>query len=206
MKNPLNYQVTEYDCGPTTLINAMSFLFKREEIPPDIIKHIMLFCLDAYNEKGEFGKSGTSRMAMMFISDWLNQFGKVKKIPVRSEYLTGEDVSVGENSKIISALQQGGAVVARVMYGCWHYVLLTGIDENRVCLFDPYYRKKPFKQTELELVTDMPYSFNRRVPRGMMNDTGKGSYSLGPKETREAVIIFNKDTQKTPARTIEYFI
>lgn len=206
MKNPLNYQITEYDCGPTTLINAMSFLFRREQIPPDIIKHIMLFCLDAYNEKGEFGKNGTSRMAMMFICDWLNQFGKVKKVPVQSEYLTGEDVSVGENSRIISALQQGGAVVARVMYGCWHYVLLTGIDEKRICLFDPYYRKKPFKQEEIELITDMPYSFNRRVPYGMMNDAGKGPYALGPKDTREAVIIFNKDTQKTPARTIEYFI
>jgi hypothetical protein len=206
MKNPLNYQITEYDCGPTTLINAMSFLFRREQIPPDIIKHIMLFCLDAYNEKGEFGKNGTSRMAMMFISDWLNQFGKVKKIPVQSEYLTGENVTISENSKIVSALQQGGAVVARVMYGCWHYVLLTGIDEKRVCLFDPYYRKKPFKQAEIEMITDMPYSFNRRVPYSMMNDAGKGPYALGPKETREAVIIFNKETQKTPSRTIEYFI
>ena len=90
MKNPLNYQVTEYDCGPTTLFNAMSFLFKREEVPPDIMKHIMLYCLDAYNGKGEFGKNGTSRMAMMFLSEWFNQFGKVKKFPIHSEYLTGE--------------------------------------------------------------------------------------------------------------------
>ena len=78
MKNPLSYQVTEFDCGPTTLLNAMSFLFRREEIPPDIIKHIMLFCLDSYNTKGEFGKNGTSQMAMMFMSNWFNQFGKVK--------------------------------------------------------------------------------------------------------------------------------
>jgi len=42
MKNPLNYQTTEYDCGPTTLINAISYLFRREEIPPDVIKHIVL--------------------------------------------------------------------------------------------------------------------------------------------------------------------
>ncbi len=33
MKNPLNYQTTEYDCGPTTLINAISFLFEKEGNP-----------------------------------------------------------------------------------------------------------------------------------------------------------------------------
>ena len=46
MKNPLSYQTTEYDCGPTALTNAMSFLFSREDIPPDIIKAITLYCLD----------------------------------------------------------------------------------------------------------------------------------------------------------------
>ena len=34
MKNPLHYQLSEYDCGPTSMHNAMSFLFEREEIPP----------------------------------------------------------------------------------------------------------------------------------------------------------------------------
>lgn len=40
MKNPLNYQTTEYDCGPTTVMNAVSYLFNREEISPDIPKCI----------------------------------------------------------------------------------------------------------------------------------------------------------------------
>lgn len=33
MKNPLHYQFSEYDCGPTSMQNAISFLFEREEIP-----------------------------------------------------------------------------------------------------------------------------------------------------------------------------
>ncbi|WP_313072568.1 peptidase C39 [Lacrimispora sp.] len=206
MKNPLNYQVTEYDCGPTTLFNAMSFLFKREEVPPDIMKHIMLFCLDAYNIKGEFGKNGTSRMAMMFLSDWFNQFGKVKKFPIYSEYLTGEEVYIGENSRIMYALQQGGVVVARVMYGCWHYVLITGADQKQIYLFDPYFRKKPFQKPEIKLIEDMPCSRNRSVSWDMLNSTGKGFYALGPLEIREATILFNRDTQKKAADTIEYFI
>ncbi len=130
----------------------------------------------------------------------------MKKFPVQSEYLTGDEVFIGENSKIMYGLQQDGVVVARVMLGCWHYVLVTGADEENVYLFDPYFRKKPFKQKGLELITDMPYHRNRCVPWEMFNDTGKGTYALGPKETREAVIIFNRVTQKKPADTIEYFI
>ena len=45
MKNLLIYQSTEYDCGPTTLTNAIRYLFDREEIYPDIVKYIMLYCL-----------------------------------------------------------------------------------------------------------------------------------------------------------------
>jgi len=206
MKNPLNYQTTEYDCGPTTLLNAISFLFRREEIPPDIIKHITLYCLDAYNVKGEFGKSGTSQMAMMFLSSWLNQFDKVKKFPIRCEFLTGEDVSISQTSKIVAGLQQGGAVVVRVRYGCWHYVLLTGADDRSIHLFDPYYRKRPFSQDGVEIVTDMPDRMNRRVSYDILNSPGRGTYALGPKDSREAIILFNRKTQKTPGNTIEYFI
>jgi hypothetical protein len=206
MKNPLNYQTTEYDCGPTTLFNAISFLFKREEIPPDIVKHIMLYCLDAYNDKGEFGKSVTSQMAMMFLSNWLNQFGKVKRFPIQCEFLTGEKVFISQNSPIVLCLQQGGAVVIRLHYGCWHYVLLTGVDGQVIEMFDPYYRKQPFKIPGVELVTSAPTRMNRRVTFENFNQEKKGVYALGPLETREAMLLFNVKTRKTPEKTIEYFI
>lgn len=41
MKIPLHYQRTEYDCGPTSLLNTISFLFQREEIPPDILRYTL---------------------------------------------------------------------------------------------------------------------------------------------------------------------
>ena len=41
-KNPLHYQLTEYDCGPTAMLDAISYLFQREEIPPEIIRNVML--------------------------------------------------------------------------------------------------------------------------------------------------------------------
>ena len=32
MKIPMHYQTSEYDCGPTTLLNALIFLFERKDI------------------------------------------------------------------------------------------------------------------------------------------------------------------------------
>lgn len=206
MKNPLNYQTTEFDCGPTSLMNAISYLFRREDIPPDIAKNIMLYSMDAYNEKGEFGKSGTSKMAMMFVSSWLNQFEKVKKFPIHCDYISGAEVGLTPNSKVVSSLQQGGAVVIRLMYGCWHYVLLTGLDNNFVFLFDPYFRKREFRAPGIQIVTNAPTKMNRKVAYEYFSNEGKGIYALGPKDTREAVILFNQQTRKTEFNTIEYFI
>lgn len=207
MKNSLSYQRTEYDCGPTTMINAISFLFDREEIPPDIIKFIMLYCLDVYNEQGEVGKKGTSCMAMMFISNWLNQFGKVKNFPIETDYITNNAVFIGQISKIVVALQQGGVVVVRLYYfEEEHYVLLTGIDDKYVYLFDPYYRTEDFEEKEIQLIKNAPMKMNRKLPFSYFNKETKELYSLGPKDGREAVILLNKTTQKTPESTIEYFI
>ena len=52
----------------------------------------------------------------------------------------------------------------------------------------------------------MPLSRNRRVSYALLNSSGRGLYALGPNETREAILLFNTETQKTPANTIEYFI
>ena len=79
MKVPLRYQMTEYDCGPTSLLNAMSFLFEREELPPELVRNIMLYSLDSYGADGCSGKSGTSHAAMLFLSHWLDGFGKLRE-------------------------------------------------------------------------------------------------------------------------------
>jgi hypothetical protein len=205
MKNPLNYQTTEYDCGPTTMMNAISFLFKREEISPDITKCIMQYCLDGYNRKGEAYKSGTTDMAMLFLSQWLNQFGKVRKFPIWCENLTGEQVFVGDTSKVSECLYQKGAAVAKVMLGCWHYVLLTGIDGDYIELFDPYFRQKPINIEGVEMVWDQPKRCNRRVHKDIMNDTGKGAYAMGRMDSRECVLLYNTRTRQTMDQ-IEYII
>ena len=76
MKNRLNYQSSEYDCGPTSLINAIRFLFEREEIDPHLIKGIWNLANDTFNDAGELGKHGTSMAAACYISSWINGYEK----------------------------------------------------------------------------------------------------------------------------------
>lgn len=206
MKNPLHYQLSEYDCGPTTMLNAISFLFEREEISPVVIRNIMLYCLDCYNGEGIMGKSGTSSAAMMFLSNWLNGFGKVGQLPVSSLYLSGKSVWIGKESLINDALCRGGAVVVRLFYECDHYVLLTGMQGNRILMFDPYYVNEPLNEKGVTQVDDQPFWYNRIVEDVCFNRESPELYALGPIGDREAVILFNENTKKTAEKTIEYFI
>ena len=139
MKNPLHYQLTEYDCGPTSMLNAVNYLFEREEIPPEVVRNIMLYCLDCYGLEGSPGKSGTSCTAMMFLSNWLDGFGNTGKLAVSSSYLAGRRVVITQNGEIVDALHRGGAAVVRLYYEIAHYVLLTGEKEGNILMFDPYY-------------------------------------------------------------------
>lgn len=213
MKNLLNYQSSEYDCGPVSLTNAIRYLFDREDIYPDIIKYIMLYCLDSYNDKGESGKFGTSASAMMFLSNWLNQFGQVKSFPIACEFLSGEDVFISQTNKIVAALQQGGAVVLRLFLDVGHYVLLTGIEGDDIYLFDPYYVEQDDPELDPEFlgegitfITNQPKRANRKVSMQRLNQQTEGFYEMGPYAIREAVIMFNRDTRLSPEKTIDYFI
>lgn len=190
MKNPLNYQSTEYDCGPTSLLNALSVLFHRDEIPPELVKSIPLYCLDAYSDGGEPCKNGTSKMAMRFVSGWLSRFGEVRDFPLRCVYLRGREVALDGRSRILSALNRGGVAVCRVMYGCWHYVLLTEASGGSVSLFDPYYREEPFEDEAVQMVSNLPKTANRRVSAARMDSVGAEPYALGPLPGREAVLLY----------------
>ena len=124
MDNPLRYQMTEYDCGPTSMLNAVSYLFCRDKIPPEIIRSVMQYCLDCFGPDGACGKCGTSCMAMMFLSNWLSGFGQAGHLAISSQYLSGQDVNFSQNSRLLDALRRKGAAVIRVDFEGWHYVLL----------------------------------------------------------------------------------
>ena len=205
MKQPLRYQITEYDCGPTSLLNAVSFLFTREDIPPELVRNIMLYSLDTYGADGFSGKSGTSHTAMLFLSHWLEGFGRAGRLPIRSEYLTGRDVNLRADSRIVSALRRGGAAVVRLDLDGWHYVLLTGMEGDGVLVFDPYYLPGALP-SDVQAVQGQEDRYNRIVPRACFETEELRPYGFGPYDQREAVLLYNRATELTEENTIEYMI
>lgn len=196
MKTPLSYQISEYDCGPITLQNAISFLFDRKQIYPDLIKSIHMYCMDSFNKRGEVGKYGTSKLVMGYFGCWLNEYGKCRKLPIHCENLPAEDILIARHSRIAGCLQSGGCAIARVHYGTDHYILLTGIDlvKEQLEVFDPYYRDQPYHINGIEFVNNAPDRMNRRISWGILNNPKKTTYALGSFKSRECMLLYNTTT------------
>lgn len=196
MKNLLNYQTSEYDCGPVTLLNGIRYLFEREDIYPDIIKFIMLYSMDTYNEEGELCKHGTSAAAMNYIASWLNHFSRIKNFPLHCEFYSDMSVTLAPDSPIIQSLENGGVVLLKVFLEVPHYVLLTGIENDRILLFDPYYEEEDDPEFDEEYLTDeitfiygQPKKANRSVAIERLKRTSHGYYEMGEVCCREALIM-----------------
>lgn len=193
MRIPLHYQYTEYDCGPTSVLNGVSYLFQREEIPPEIVQNIFVYSLDCCGEVGLHGRGGTSRSAMKNLSDWLGECGKCGNFPISCSYVSGEEVFLGETSEITKAIKNGSAAVLRLYLDPWHYVLMTGEDSENVYLFDPYFEDEEDVDEGIAVDNDHPFSFNRIAPVDFFNRETEEPYSLGNIAKREAVIISRTD-------------
>lgn len=213
MKNVLNYQSSEYDCGPTTLTNALRYLFERCDIPPEMLKAIALYTLDAYNDAGETGMRGTSAMAMQFLANWFEQYGRCKRFPISATFLRAQQVRVLQSSDIVGCIQQGDVAVIR----CWlggdgHYVLLTRVLGEEIGLFDPYaihpqaFSAEKLLTQDIRLVNDQPCVMNRIVRAEILDSQSRANYSMGDFPIREAMLLFNQQTRLTPDKTIEYVI
>lgn len=196
MPVPLNYQISEYDCGPTSLLNALSRQFDRKLIQPCVIKVIYSYTLDCCDSQRRPGQKGTSAAALRFIGEWLNDYGARCGFPILCESLSPEDISLGEGSRLSSALAAGAVAVTRCLLDVGHYVLLTGQETDAALLWDPYYLEKTIRKKSITVVTDHPYEYNRRVNFSQMNSEGKGMYSLGPVEKRECLLIWNTDRMR----------
>ena len=86
-----------------------------------------------------------------------------------------------------------------------HYVLFTGITEETILLFDPYY-EETIPETDVTIVLDHPTEYNRIVPLARFDQETEELYSLGKIDEREAILLFDQETELTDEKTIEYFI
>ena len=196
MKNLLNYQSSEFDCGPTSLTNAIRYLFEREEVAPCILKHIWVMGNDTFCDEGQVGKHGTSKASMRYMADWMNGFGKGCKFPIAARFLELDDAKVQPGNEAWQCLQNGGCAVIRcITGGIPHYVLLTGILENgEIGLFDPYEEEVDFSaDSACRVIGDQPRAMNRGVRYSRLNQTDTEDYAMGTSETREMLLIWRND-------------
>lgn len=190
MKTPLRYQITEFDCGSVSLLNCITFLFERNQIPAELVKAISSYTLDCYDEYGNLGAKGTSREAVQYLSRWIADFSKSKNFGVKCEYLEGEKVT---KEQIEKCLEAGGCVNFRTYQVGEHYVSITAMDKKYVYIFDPYYMVDEDYENDscITLVKNKPFSYNRKVKMERFLSEGKEEFSLGPIDKRECV-LFNK--------------
>lgn len=84
-------------------------------------------------------------------------------------------------------------------------MLMTGMDDEYIYLFDPYFRKRPFKEEGVYIINNEPTRANRKVRKEIFNSQGKENYAFGTIEERECVLLYNTTTRKT-IDDIEYII
>lgn len=194
MKNLLNYQSSEFDCGPTSMTNAIRYLFDREEIAPGVLKHIWVMGNDTFCEEGQIGKHGTSKASMRYMAAWLNAFGTGCKFPVEAEFLENDQALVAPGTPTWQCLQKGGCAVMRCFAGGYgHYVLLTRIlSDHEIGLFDPYEEEPDFKGEGRRVIEDAPRVMNRAVSTEIINRQDEVDYAMGVPEKREMLLIWRR--------------
>ncbi len=196
MPTPLNYQISEYDCGTATLRNALAVLFDRKKIPPCMMQTIHKYTLDACIGRGHSGAKGTSAAAIEFIASWFNAYHERTGFPITCSHLPPSDVNFIENSKLICALNSGAVAVVRCAYDVDHYILLTGIDGEYCLFWDSYHVDKPIRKKTIQTITDAPCHHNRRVHFTQMDTIGRNYYSLGALDKRECLVMYNLENKQ----------
>ena len=131
MKILLKYQNSEYDCGPTSFINALAYLYEREEVPIELIKAIYEYTLDVENSEGIVGKGGTSREKQIELGEYFNKYASETNFKIHAE--STKDVT---EEILKETINKGGVIVARCFQDVEHYVLITNIIDDMVYIFD----------------------------------------------------------------------
>ncbi len=191
MKVPLRYQVTETDCGIVTILNAINFVYEREEIDPELMGIIANYSeIIRINEQNVGHRWGMSRYAIKHITDLINNYSKTNKMRINAELLVEEDLKV-DDPRIIDCLKKGGAVVLRVWQEYEHYSLLTNIDDKYAYIFDPYYLDKSEydNDEDVDILDDDIFKYNRKVKIERVNSTSTKDFALVRNENRGVLLI-----------------
>jgi hypothetical protein len=192
MKTPLRYQATEFDCGSASIINAIIYLYAREEIPPSLFYNIIKYTLDEFDSDGNECQGGTSPASVIFLAHWINSFARIKNFGINCEILTGNDACL-DNPKVSETLNNGGVLIPRVWLSDEHYVLVVKIENDIAYLFDPYYVSltEYNGDNDIEIIKYKELEYNRAVSLKRLNSNTTKNYSIVNNENR-IILLINK--------------
>lgn len=195
MKTPFRLQVSEFDCVPTTFLNAISFLFNRKDIHPLVIQKIYLYSLDKITSRKNIGH-GTTGFAIQILCNWLSEF-KTNDFSLFSEFISGGEVCFGRGNKISKCLNDGGVALLRIHWGnkSWHYVLALKIEDGWVNVFDPYPKREGvFIKDRVEFISQNGIqSANLKISISHLETrSNSAKYVLGTFSERECVLLRKK--------------
>ena len=188
MKTPLRFQITEYDCGTVALLNAISFLFQREEIPAELIKAIHNYTLDCYDEFGNIGQGGTSKDSITLLSKWISDYANHRNFGISCNRYEGKII----NPYLIEKeIKKGAVLFIRCWQTCEHYVIITNIDKENAYIWDSYYLDETYydKDNEVQIIFDKPFSYNRIVKLNRLFSNSNKDFALLDENNREMVSI-----------------
>lgn len=193
---PLHYQISEYDCVPTALANGISYLFERNEVPPMVIRHIYLYCLDTVGKDSRLGIGGTSKYAVRLVGNWLNAY-KMKGFSVSTTFLENEQVTIEPDGAIQTCLDEGGVVLCNILLTAReeHYIMVTAMDDEWVYCFDSYRRCaiRGMKEKVKILDSEDGRSPNLKIKKTWFSHAQPSRFCLGPISLRESLLI-KRDT------------
>lgn len=187
----LREQFTVSDCFPTSVLNALGTMFKRSDIPPEVLQRVYLYSLDGV-DKGAPRCRWTSGEAARFLADWLEGF-RTKRFRVSIDYFEGQDVQLGHRNPISRCLAAGGAAVVDILStgGYAHSVTLLGIERDWVQIWDPLPRGIPrvLRGDAIQTLESDGHSANFRVRRDHFAMARAQPFSLGPLAERACMLF-----------------
>jgi len=186
---PLRYQATEADCFPTSVLNALVWLFERSELPGAVLRHVYAHSLDGIerNVTGAY----TSEHAGKAVADWLVEF-RTRSFAVDVEILTGRELHLRGSSALLRWLHHGGVAVADVCDtpSAMHSILALAAGAGHLDFWDPYIRGRRYDygRGASRLASD-GHAPNLRLSKSALDGTRERRYCFGPFATRSSVLI-----------------
>ena len=198
MKTPFRLQASNFDCVPTSFVNALVHLFNRDEIPPLVLQRVYMLSLDCMFHNSEHGE-GTSDLAISFIAQWLTEFksNKFKSFRVEAEYLEGDRLHLGPGNKLVECLNSNGVGVVSVRHfnNEWHEITLLKSEDRWLYAFDPYpYSEEKNKPGCYEFISNSdPMKPNLRIHYDWIDvASDKFEFRFGTASSRGGVIMKRK--------------